>query len=103
MSKYRRDDTPPETLNQMLGMFTKPGPPIADPTSVAVALILKIYMDMKSKVLLGDKQAESVMAALVEARARTITEVAHVKLRMNAVKKYNEMIDRLTSGGAVEI
>jgi hypothetical protein len=103
MSKYRRDDTEPETLNQMISMMTKPSPLIEDPTTIACRLILKIYMEMKSSVLLGDKSPEKIQSAIMWARERTIKEVAHVKLRKNAVAKYDTMIERLTAGGEIEI
>lgn len=103
MSKYRRDDTPPETLNQMLALMGKPAPPIADPTTLAVGLIWNIYTEMKQKVLFGDKQIESIVAAVKEARERTATEVVHKKLRKNAVAKYDTMLARLAAGGEVQL
>ncbi len=105
MSKYPQSDKEPESLGQMLAMMSngKPSPPIEDPTTVAARIILKIFMDAKSKILLGDKLPESISAALREGRERTMNEVAHVILRQNAVKKYDEMLGRLWEGGQIEL
>lgn len=84
-------------------MTGQPAPPILDPTSIAVGLVYKIYMAMKSRVLLGDKRPESVASALWDARDRTAKEVVHVTIRNAAVAKYDRMLALLSEGGQLEI
>lgn len=104
MSKYRRDDTQPDSLQAMHAMMSaKIAPPIEDPTTVALRLSYKIYMDMKSSVLLGDKQVETIRGLVVAARERTEKEIAQVKVREAAIAKYDIMLSRLESGGPMEI
>ncbi len=101
--KYRHDDTQPETLNQMFAMMAKPAPLIEDPVTVAGRQILRIYMDMKSAVLLSDKQPESIARILLEARERTIQEITHGELKATTVAKYDKMIGMLAGGGDLQI
>lgn len=103
MSKYRNSPTEPESLKQMLAMLTKPGPPIEDPATVAIRLTFAIYLEFKSKVLLGDKTPETIERALRDARERTVLEVPHVIIRANAAARYDAMLERLTTGGEIEI
>lgn len=105
MSKYRNGEAEPETLRQMHAMMAqpKPAPHIADPTSIAIECVFRIYMELKNKVLLGDKQPDSIAAALREARERTVREVVLIRLRENAVAKYDKMLAVLEGGGAIQL
>lgn len=102
--KHPTDNTEPETLLQMLGMMSpKPAQPIADPTTVAMDRVYRIYMDMKNKVLLGDRQPGSVLDAITEAKIRTEKEVVLKRMRKDAVKRYDLMLDRLNAGGEIQL
>ena len=106
MSKYPASESEPESLRQMHAMMAKgnkPAPQIADPTSIAVERIFHIYMDFKNKVLLGDKQPETLLAALIEGRERTAKEVAHLSLRADALAKWDKMLAMLEGGGTIQI
>lgn len=105
MSKYPKSPEEPSTLAKMAAMMglTKPAPPIADPVTVAKERIYRIYMDVKHKILIGDKSPGSIIDALTDAMNRTEKEVSQVKLRNDAVNRYQTMIDRLNAGGPVEL
>jgi|SRR6185295_11274293 len=105
MSKYRKSDTEPETLRQMRAMMTngKPAPLVADPVSVAMERCFRIYMEFKNKVLVGDKTPEFIMEAIREGRERTVKEVAHLKIRTDALAKWDKMREVLDAGGMIQL
>jgi len=86
----------------MFGMMTS-APPVLDPVNVCRLKIGRIWVDMKYRILIGDKTPEKIIAELTAARDLTEKEVFVATMRDDAVTRYNKMIDTIGNGGQVEL
>lgn len=100
--EYKNSEAEPSSIGSMFGLMTqKPAPPLALPVTVMRQKIGRIWVDMKSRILLGDKSTETVIRELEAAREATRTEVFAGEIRDDAIKRYDEMIRVIGEGGQI--